>query len=190
MRQSTDLWHVWHGDECTDAPQDPTELLVDTPDHMMLLACKGPAHCQRDFRAISCRQFPFFPYITSDLRFIGLSYEWEFEPICWVISHLEAVTEAYRSEFIQTYQALFAQWGDDLKGYAIKSEEMRDHFITIRRRIPILRRDGSYYMLSPRSERMQRVSTNHLPRFGVYSRSLGDFENGLLSDQEAETHFE
>jgi len=168
LRRSTDLWHVWRGDECAEALQDPAELLADTPDHMLLLACQGPAHCQRDFRAISCRQFPFFPYISSDLRFLGLAYEWDFERTCWVISHLEAVTEAYRSAFIQTYQILFAQWADELKGYAIKSEEMRDHFIKVRRRIPILHRRGGYYLLSPLSERLRRVAACRLPRFGNY----------------------
>jgi len=174
LRQTTDLWHVWRGDECAEAPQDPAELLADTPDHMLLLACLGPAHCQRDYRAISCRQFPFFPYLTSDLRFIGLAYEWEFESTCWVISHLEAVSQAYRAGFIQTYQVLFSQWEDELKGYAIKSEEMRDHFIEIKRRIPILHRGGGIYMLSPRSERMQRVSASRLPRFGPYRADQAD----------------
>ena len=50
-----------------------------------MLACLGPAHCQRPFRAVSCRQFPFFPYISSSLRFIGLAHEWEFENTCWVM---------------------------------------------------------------------------------------------------------
>ncbi|HPO57326.1 MAG TPA: hypothetical protein PLV53_00630 [Anaerolineaceae bacterium] len=92
LRQNTGLWHPWQGSECPADPADPADLREQTPDHMVLLACQGPAHCQRNFRAVSCRQFPFFPYITADDRFLGLACEWEFENMCWVISHLETVT--------------------------------------------------------------------------------------------------
>jgi len=46
---------------------------------MVLLACLGLSQCQHDFRALSCQQFPFFPYVSADYRFLGLAYEWEFE---------------------------------------------------------------------------------------------------------------
>ncbi|MBE0695777.1 MAG: hypothetical protein IH586_02535, partial [Anaerolineaceae bacterium] len=80
LRQNTDLWHAWRGDECTQEATSPNILRAETPENMLLLACKGPAHCQREYRALSCRQFPFFPFITSDYRFIGLAYDWSFEP--------------------------------------------------------------------------------------------------------------
>jgi hypothetical protein len=168
LQRNTELWHTWRGDECAAELADPSELLADTPEHMLLLACKGPAHCQREFRAVSCRQFPFFPYVASDLRFLGLAYEWEFEDTCWVISHLETVTETYRNEFVRTYDELFANWQAELESYAIRSEEMRAHFAAKRRRIPLLQRTGGFYLLSPGSERMQRVSLERLRRFGPY----------------------
>jgi hypothetical protein len=135
---------------------------------MLLLACKGPAHCQREFRAVSCRQFPFFPYVTSDYRFIGLAYEWEFEPVCWVISNLGEVTETFRSEFVKVYDGLFATWQEEFESYAIRSEQMRAHFASLKRRIPILHRNGKYYLLSPESERLHRTSPDRLRRFGPY----------------------
>jgi len=168
LQVHTDLWHEWRGDECPDDPTDPQELRLETPEHMLLLACKGPAHCQREVRALSCRQFPFFPYITTDYRFIGLAYEWTFEPTCWVISNLGDVTAAYRREFVQTYDELFAVWQEDLFSYAMLSGEMREHFAGKRRRIPILHREGGYYLLSPLSERLRPVAPDCLKRFGPY----------------------
>ncbi|HMB25509.1 MAG TPA: hypothetical protein VKP08_21855, partial [Anaerolineales bacterium] len=126
LKQSTDLWHKWRGDECEDtSPQDVARLKADTPENMILLACLGPDRCQRDFRALSCRQFPFFPYVTSDYRFIGLAYEWQFEATCWVISNLSRVTQKYRREFIRTYDKLFAFFQDEFDHYAYHSELMR-----------------------------------------------------------------
>jgi len=168
LQVNTDLWHAYRGDECAQDPTDPAELHSTTPEHMLLLACKGPADCQRRMRAISCRQFPFFPYITSHDQFIGLAYEWVFESTCWVISNLDAVTTAYRQAFVQVYDALFSTWEHDFDCYAAYSEEAREHFAARKRRIPLLHRDGSNALISPNSERLQRVSPQAFRRFPPY----------------------
>jgi hypothetical protein len=167
LQSNTNLWHVWRGDECPQGP-DVQLLQAEAPDEMVLLACLGPQACQRPFRALSCRQFPFFPYVTSDYRFVGLAYEWEFEPVCWVISNLGAVTEAYRREFVETHDRLFALEQEIFENYAYHSERMRAHFADERRRIPLLHRNGGFYLVSPGSERMACVTAEKLPRFGFY----------------------
>lgn len=167
LQPNTNLWHTWRGDECPQGP-DVQLLQAEAPDEMVLLACLGPQACQRPFRALSCRQFPFFPYVTSDYRFVGLAYEWEFEPVCWVISNLGEVTEAYRREFIETHDRLFALEQEIFENYAYHSERMRAHFSDERRRIPLLHRNGGFYLVSPGSERMTRVEAEKLPHFGFY----------------------
>ncbi len=170
LKTHTDLWHLWRGDECAADPVDPQELLKDTPKHMCLLACKGPGYCQREYRSISCRQFPFFPYITADDRFIGLAYHWDFEPTCWVISHLDEVTQVFRDTFINLYDQLFTHLPEDYDSYYFLSEDMRAEFIKRRRRIPILHRNGSAYLLSPKSERLSPVNPNQFRKFGPYKK--------------------
>lgn len=171
LEPHTNLWHPWRGDECPGDSGDPDLLRAETPAAMRLLACLGPDRCQRDFRALSCRQFPFFPYVTSDDRFIGLAYEWAFESTCWVISNLARVTQTYRREFVQVYDDLFDLWPDEYESYAILSEQMREHFAAQKRRIPILHRNGGYYLLSPESERLRRVPPEAFRRFGPYRTS-------------------
>ena len=168
LQPRTSLWHLWQGDECSADPSDPRELRSQTPEHLLLLACKGPDFCERNFRASSCRQFPFFPYVTSADRFIGLAYEWEFESTCWVISALETVTASYRREFIRVFDDLFTRIPNEFESYAGTSEEMRGHFAQIKRRIPLLHRNGKSYLISPTSERMTRVDPLLFPKFGYY----------------------
>ncbi len=168
LQRNSDLWQPWRGDECPGETSDPAVLAANTPEHMVLLACKGPAHCQRPFRALSCRQFPFFPYITSTDRFIGMAYDWEFEKSCWVISNLGAVSLEYRREFVSAYDRLLFLWPGEFEGYAIQSEQIRLHYAEKGRRFPLLHRNGKDYLVSPRSERMERVSPERLPRFGYY----------------------
>jgi hypothetical protein len=169
LEPNTDLWHKWRGNECEETtPTETARLQADVPEGVVLLACLGPSLCQRDFRALSCRQFPFFPYVTSDYRFIGLPYEWQFEPVCWVISNLRQVTQTYREEFLRTYDRIFALFQEEFEHYAYHSELLRAKFIGRRKRFPLLDRSGSYYLVSPASERLQRVQADRLPRFGPY----------------------
>jgi hypothetical protein len=136
---------------------------------MIPLACLGPDRCERENRLLSCRQFPFFPYVTSDYRFLGLVYDWEFESRCWVVSNLGRVTDAYRKEFVRTYDHIFALFQDEFESYALRSQEMREHFAFIRRRIPLIHRDGGYRLISPKSERVYRIEVSQLPKFDPYS---------------------
>ena len=170
LQANTNLWHTWQGEECVQEPVNPESLLKETPEHMLLLACLGPDLCQRDFRAQSCRQFPFFPYITGRDKFIGLAYNWDFEPQCWVISNLGAVTPAFRHEFVRVYDELLAYWDAEFESYAVCSEDMRLEFAAHRRRIPLLHRNGGYYLVSPVSERMERVKPEQFKRFGPYKQ--------------------
>ncbi len=165
----TDLWHKWRGDECADTTsQEVAHLEADTPKNMVLLACLGPSRCQRDFRALSCRQFPFFPYVSSSYRFIGLAYEWQFESECWVISHLSDVTQKYRQEFIRTYDKLFALFQEEFDHYAYHSELMRVEFVRRKKRFPLLHRNGRDYLVSAASERLYPVDVKTLPHYGYY----------------------
>jgi len=169
LENHTDLWHKWRGRECGNtSAQEVSRLKADTPDNMLLLACLGPDRCQRDFRALSCRQFPFFPYVTSDYRFIGLAYEWEFESKCWVISNLGRVTQQYRQDFVGTYDKLFAIFQEEFEHYAAHSERMRAEFVRRKKRFPLLHRNGGFYLISAASERRLHVDAARLPRFGYY----------------------
>lgn len=169
LQKNTALWHLWRGDECAvrETGSAP-DLRAETPENMLLLACLGPNHCERPYRALSCRQFPFFPYVTADYRFLGLAYDWEFEQTCWVVSHLEQVTETYRQQFIETHDRLFAFSQEIFESYSIHSEKMREHFSSLHRRIPLLHRNGGFYLLSPASERLVKVPAERLPKFGPY----------------------
>ncbi|MCE5209182.1 MAG: hypothetical protein LLG42_12840 [Chloroflexi bacterium] len=169
-----DFWHVYRGDECPADPCDPEEVLCETPEHMLLLACLGPEQCRRNIRSVSCRQFPFFPYITSRGEFIGLTIEPAFRENCWIISHLEAVTAAYREAFVQVYDNLLSRWEHDKECYADYSEDLRIEYAQRRQRIPILHRNGHNYLLSPLSERLRIVPAGGFRRYGPY-REEGEF---------------
>ncbi len=160
FQATTDLWHHYRGDECASLSDVGVGRRVpdlDLPSGMILLACLGPDRCQRDYRALSCRAFPFFPYIASDYRFLGLACEWEFESVCWIINNLDQVTNQYRTQFLRTFDFLLANFDDVFENYAAHSERLRAHYSAKRKRFPLLHRNGREYLVSPHSERIQRV---------------------------------
>ena len=97
-----------------------------------------------------------------------MAYEWAFESNCWVISNLQMVTDAYRQQFIQTFDELFERWPEEFNSYIALSEEMREHFAGLRRRIPLLHRNGKSYLISPLNERLYPLQAERLPKFGPY----------------------
>lgn len=173
LQVSTDLWHEFRGDECDGVTEDQAaeereRLGEEMPDNMILAACLGPALCQRDYRGLTCRQFPFFPYIDSQGEFLGLSYYWDYEDTCWVISNLEVVESEYRQQFIESFEHIFAVMPEEHEAYKVHSEVMRDKFNEARRAIPLLHRNGHTYKISTHNERMRRVDVASLPKYGPY----------------------
>jgi hypothetical protein len=169
---TTDLWHPYQEDECASPPEpEPVNSTPDPnlPPGMLSLACLGPSLCQRPNRVLSCRAFPFFPYISSDSRILGLAVEWEFESVCWVISNLDRVTDEYRDAFLRTFDHLLALFDDVFENYAYHSERMRAHYASQQRRFPLLHRNGRAYLVSPASERLRRVDFSQLPKYGFYT---------------------
>ena len=171
LRDTTDLWHAYRGDECnaSDSSKAGQPLAdSDLPPNMISLACLGADQCQRPNRILSCRAFPFFPYITSDHRFLGLACEWEFESVCWVISNLDQVTDKYRAEFVFAFDFLLATFDEVFESYEVHSQRLRAHYRSRQKRFPVLHRNGGNYLVSPVSERLQKVEASKMPRFGYY----------------------
>jgi hypothetical protein len=164
VKTGSELWHPYRGDECASAQLDDDEM----PEGMLALACLGHQACERENRLVSCRQFPFFPYVSSEYEFLGLAYDAEFEEKCWVISNLSEVSEAYRAEFIATFEHIFALFQDEFDGYALRSEEMRDAFSEKKRGFTILLRDGGFGMVDPVNESITPVEAGQLQSFGAY----------------------
>jgi hypothetical protein len=144
------------------------ELHRQLPEGQVLLECLGHRLCQRDFRSIVCRTFPFFPYVTRQGEFIGLSYYWEYEDRCWVASNLQVVTQEYRSQFMDAYDEIFHQNLEELNNFREYSIHMRRVFGRRHRAIPLLHRNGFFYKVTPANGRVRRVQPQAFPKFGPY----------------------
>jgi hypothetical protein len=164
LRRNTAMWKPWRP-ENDEAYEDLKEI---TPEGYLLCVCRGHERCQREYRAMTCRSFPFFPYIDQGGDFLGLSYYWEYEDRCWIINNLQVVSSRYREQFISTFDAIFERKADEYAIYRLQSDLCRHVFTQKKRAIPLLHRDGGMYKVSSANGGLRRVSPENLPRFGVY----------------------
>jgi hypothetical protein len=164
LESNTNLWHLYEADD----PDETERLQAVIPDEQVLIECLGHKLCQRNFRSITCRTFPFFPYITLERAFIGLSYYWEYEERCWVINHLDVVSSNYSCQFIATYDRLFEHYPDELENFRFQSITMRRVFGRQKRTIPLLHRDGKSYVVTPRNGALEPIDPAQLPKYGPY----------------------
>jgi hypothetical protein len=164
LQANTDLWRPWEG----RSQKEKDELLRKTPEGQVLIVCQGYRLCQRHFRSITCRSFPFFPYLTREGQFIGLAYYWEYEERCWVISNLQIISAQYKQEFVAAYEKIFAAMPKERETFRQFSVLMRRSFGRKGRAIPLLHRNGGYYKITPHNGRMRRVQAKTLPTHGPY----------------------
>ncbi len=164
LQANTDLWYLWAAEDETDTAR----LQAETPVGQVLIECLGYEHCQRDYRSITCRAFPFFPYISKERDFLGLSYYWQYEERCWIISNLQTVTPEYGSEFVAAYDQIFAKYPTEFENFRYNSTIMRRVFGRRKRAIPLLHRNGKVYKITPRTGRLRRVDPVNLPKYEPY----------------------
>lgn len=164
LQTHTDLWRPWKG----RTRRETDDLRRQAPEGQVLITCKGHHLCQRNYRSITCRSFPFFPYLTKEGEFIGMSYYWEYEDRCWVISNLSQIGQEYRCQFISAFDALFVAIPQEKETFRQFSIQMRRVFGRRGRAIPLLHRNGNAYKVTPRNGRLRRVPVEKLPKYGPY----------------------
>jgi len=164
LQANTDLWHPWQAQEA----EEMIRLNAQTPPGLVLIECQGWTRCQRPYRSLTCRAFPFFPYINREGEFLGLSTYWEYEDRCWIISHLDRVTTAYREAFLSTYTRLFSLQPSEFETFRHHSAMMRRIFGRRHRAIPLLHRNGKFYKITPHNGKMRPVPASRLGKYGPY----------------------
>ena len=164
LRSRSDLWHKF---KPTD---DHTHELVDSlAKGCQAAECKGARFCERDNRSLSCRAFPFFPYITRDDKWLGLAYYWTFEDRCWVISNMARVRQDYIDEFMGAYARLFEVDPEEREVFRDYSATMRRVFSRKKRPIFVIDPEGNFLRIEPHGKGVKKAKKKDLPAFAPYA---------------------
>jgi hypothetical protein len=162
--KNSNQWHLWEGDQTSEV----VHLKHQVPPGQVLLTCLGHKLCLRNSRSIACRAFPFFPYISQQKEFLGLSYYSEYEERCWVISNLDRILPEYIAEFIATFDILLKLEPQEVETFFYHSMMMRRIYGRRHRTIPVIHRNGCLYQVTPKNGTLRRVMLDKLPKYGPY----------------------
>jgi len=177
LQSRSDLWSDFTP---FDAPS--RKVVEELADDCMAMECKGARHCERDNRSLACRAFPFFPYITKEGTILGLSYYWDFEDRCWVISHLEHVTTKFIRQCMAAFLTLMADDPEEFEVYKDQSADMRRVFSRWKQKIPVLTPEGDALNILPKGKGVQRLHTflTHGPYQSEedYAKAVRESEEG------------
>ncbi len=162
LRHRTDIWSRF-----IPFDDDSQEIVDELANTCVAVECKGAQFCERDNRSLSCRTFPFFPYITEEGEFIGLSYYWDFEDTCWVLSNLKVVEQDYIEQFVAAYEMRFAEDPDEFPVFQEHSADMRKAFAKDKRPFPVISRHGGFLKVLPGGG-MEAAEVSEFPAHGAY----------------------
>jgi hypothetical protein len=150
LRARSDLWRLYLKRDA-ETRRERKDMHRDC----RLIECKGAAHCERENRSLSCRAFPFFPYITADDEFAGLAPFWTFEDRCWLMNNLQVVDRGFVREFVAAHELLFAADQEERAANRDHSAAMRRVFARWNRLMPLIGRAGEYLAVEPRTHRIR-----------------------------------
>ena len=162
LQESADLWKPW------SSSAELVSLEDELQDGQVLLQCLGYQKCQRPFRTLTCRAFPFYPYLDSRGELIGLGYYRDYRDDCWVISNLEIVTKEFRREFQEAYQQVFLRYPEsksDFLDYAesVRKDAKEGQWITL------LDFDTGVFLINPETEESRQVEYQELEAYGIFA---------------------
>ena len=164
LRTETELWHLWQG----SGSIEQEELIQDVQPGQQLLQCLGHHSCQRSYRSITCRAFPFYPYLDRDGDLLGLAYYREFRDQCWIISNLSVVTAEYKEQFQRTFEKLFQRYPDTKENYLHFSSYMRGQVADAGENLTLLDFSGRVFRVNPISEQVREISYRDLENYGPF----------------------
>jgi hypothetical protein len=163
LRENSDLWVPWSS--CGNHAQ---EVEGELQDGQVLLQCKGYRECQREFRTLTCRAFPFFPYLDEQGKFTGMAYYHDFRQECWIISNLDRVSQTYKEAFQSTFQRVFDPYPDfkgNFRGYC---DYVRAQAADKNEEIILLGFSGEVNSIDPGTQQLYQVEYKELAAFGPY----------------------
>jgi hypothetical protein len=164
LRTRTDLWFPYRPVDAASR-----KIVKELTRRACAVECKGAAFCERDNRTIACRSFPFYPYIDNRGNFVGLTYYWDFEDRCWIISNMQVVEREFVNQMVAAFEKIFKLDPDEYDTMKDHSANMRRVFSRKKKIIPIIHRDGGYFKIKPGSGGvLTPCSPTEFNKFGPY----------------------
>lgn len=132
LEKKTNLWHEFR-------PRNSDEFdLIDEidEDESVFIECKGVKYCERENRSISCRTFPFEPYLDTRGNLLGLVYNRVIEDKCYLVDRPQIVTKEFVRQYMRFIEKFFKMLPSEKELYMEQSRIYRN--LISRRKKPLV----------------------------------------------------
>ncbi|MFP6871011.1 MAG: hypothetical protein VCE91_17080 [Nitrospinota bacterium] len=132
LEKKTNLWHEFR-------PRNSDEFdLIDEidEDESVFIECKGVKYCERENRSISCRTFPFEPYLDTRGNLLGLVYNRVIEDKCYLVDRPQIVTKEFVRQYMRFIEKFFKMLPSEKELYMEQSRIYRN--LMSRRKKPLV----------------------------------------------------
>ncbi len=140
LQPRTNLWHEFR-------PRSTEEFeMIDEvdEDENIFIECKGPAHCERGFRSVSCRTFPYEPYFDNGGNLLGLIYNRVMEDKCYMVDRHNVVTKEFIRAFLRFFDLLIEKLPSERDLYMEQSRLYRQKMSRRKKPVVVLTLKGPY----------------------------------------------
>lgn len=123
LQQRTDMWTRYKAQTRPEKKLREDMRKFDTLAH-----CKGIEHCDRRYRSLVCRTFPFEPYVNQQGEFVGILFNDEYEGSCPLIGKPELIRPKFIRECFRFFQTIISRSKEDAEMYIDVSQTLRRRF--------------------------------------------------------------
>lgn len=123
-RKRNDFWRQMNED---DPVYNTFCELIDADDYEQFAICPGVEGCDRDQRSLVCRTYPFEPYIDEDGRLKGITFNYDEEEVCPLVSKLDLdLNGDYITNSLIYWDFIFKRFPDQFDIYYESSQQLRE----------------------------------------------------------------
>ncbi|MFO1052292.1 MAG: hypothetical protein U1F36_08775 [Planctomycetota bacterium] len=156
LRRRSTMWSRHRGQGVNDAAElRPCEMFAD---------CKGHTRCEREHRALSCRTFPFEPYLDHDDRLAGLVFVYDLMQLCPLIGSGHRIRDDFIEQCGRMFARLFEFDPDERELWAMQSRALRRSFGRAGAKIAVYRKDGVFPYPTSRESWRRARRRGEIPR--------------------------
>jgi len=108
--------------------QEDKKMVGEIENYVKFCNCNGVARCERNYRSITCRLFPFEPYIQKKM-FLGMTYVYRSERDCPLIENKTApISQRFINQALNIWKELFSGYPGEWELYTEESASLRRRF--------------------------------------------------------------
>ena len=128
-------------------PRTATEkkIVEETDDDNVYVRCRGHKACDRDYRGITCRIFPFYPYLNLDGELLGLCYNYAVDDDCWLVDKPEIVEREYIERTLEFWEFIFERMPEEKELFMEESTNLRRLKSRQKKQVIVMTPNGFYY---------------------------------------------